>query len=368
MTPDRKTLWDKHPDMVVHEVEPYNAEPSAAALAEQPITPIDVFYSRNHGPVPDIDAGSWRLRVAGLVREQLEVSLDDLRNRFAERTVVATLQCAGNRRSGLMAVRDIPGQHPWRSGATSTAEWTGVWLADVLSAAGALPTARHVAFEAPDIAAESEPPAPYGGSIPISKALYGDVLLAWGMNGSPLTPLHGAPLRVVVPGYIGARSVKWLGRVTVQRDPSDNYFQATAYRLMPPEPALADDGESRPTIALGPAALNSAILQPDDGASVAAGATTVTGYAYVGDGRAVVRVDVSLDGGAHWQEADLDEQAGPWTWQHWRATIQLPLGETEIVARAWDTSAATQPADPLHVWNPKGYVNTSWARARVTAD
>jgi len=360
------TLWDKRPDTIVHEVEPYNAEPPGDALAELLLTPLDAFYSRNHGSVPDIDAQSWRLKVDGLVHQPLELSLDELRDRFEEHTLLATLQCAGNRRAGLMEVRDIAGQHPWGPGATSTAEWSGVWLGDVLRAAGPDAEARHVAFAAPDVAEEAVPPQPYGSSIPLAKALDGDVMLAWGMGGIALPAVHGAPVRVVVPGYIGARSVKWVERITAQHDPSSNYFQASAYRLLPadPESSGTEPGDGIP---LSSAALNAAILQPDHRASVPVGPTQVTGYAYAGDGRAVVRVDVSVDGGAHWRQANLDEQAGPWAWQHWRLTVDLPAGGTEIVARAWDTSAATQPELPIQVWNPKGYVNTSWARCRVTA-
>lgn len=361
------TLWDKRPDTIVHEIDPYNAEPPRGALAEQLLTPLDTFYSRNHGPVPVIDPRTWRLGVDGLVSDDQELSLADLRDRFEEQTLLATLQCAGNRRAGLMAARDITGQHPWGPGATSTAMWSGIWLADVLAAAGADPGAGHVAFEAPDVAGEAVPPAPYGSSIPLTKARYGGVLLAWAMNGSPLPAVHGAPLRVVVPGYIGARSVKWVERITVQREPSSNYFQASAYRLLPADPAPAGDGTTA-GMALGAAPLSSAILQPDDGARVPEGATRVTGYAYAGDGRAVARVDVSVDGGAHWRQAGLDTQAGPWAWQHWRLSVDLEAGSTEIVARAWDTSAATQPEQPLQVWNPKGYVNTSWARAWVTVE
>lgn len=366
------TPWDKRSDTIVHQVDPFNAEPPCGALADHLVTSVDTFYSRNHGPIPHVDAQAWRLHVDGLVRQPLELSIRDLRARFTERTLLATLQCAGNRRAGLMEARDIAGQHPWGPGATSTAQWSGVWLCDVLTAAGVDTglardaDAAHVAFAAPDVAQEADPPQAYGGSIPLTKALSGDVLLAWGMNGSPLPRLHGAPLRVVVPGYIGARSVKWLERVTVQREPSDNYFQASAYRLLPADhdPSAAQPGDG---MALGAVALNSAILRPDDGSVLPVGTTEVAGYAYAGDGRAIGRVDVSLDGGVCWLVAELDDQAGRWAWQHWRLTVDLPPGPTEIVARAWDTSAATQPEQPIQVWNPKGYVNTSWARTRVTA-
>ncbi|MFB7599739.1 sulfite oxidase [Streptomyces sp. NPDC056160] len=350
--------------MVVHEREPFNAEPPRTALAGLAETPVDAFYSRNHGPVPDIDPAVWRLRVDGLVEKALELSSDDLRARFDEVEVVATLQCAGNRRAGLIEVRDVPGETAWGPGATATARWSGVRLADVLTEAGAAPTAGHVAFAAPDVSRLADPPQTYGGSIPIVKALRPEVLLAWSMNGRALPRVHGGPLRVVVPGWIGARSVKWLTRITVRAQPSGNYFQATAYRMLPPEadPSKAGPGEG---ISLGPLALNCDILSPDDGARLCPGPAKITGYALAGDDRTVARVDVSLDAGGSWIQAEVAEAAGPWAWQHWSATLDLPVGDVQIIARAWDCTGAAMPESPAHLWNPKGYANNSWARVRV---
>jgi sulfite oxidase len=359
------SLWGKRDDMLVHERDPFNAEPPRAALAGRRTTPPDTFYSRNHGPVPVLDPAAWRLTVDGLVERPLELSLADLRERFGEHEVAATLQCAGNRRAGLAAVRAIPGEDPWGPGATSTARWTGVRLADVLAAAGLRPEAAHVAFTAPDVSRLADPPQPYGGSITVDKAVRPEVLLAWAMDGRPLPRVHGAPLRAVVPGWIGARSVKWLTRVTARADPSDNYFQATAYRLLPPD---ADPAEAGPDagIPLGPIVVNCDILRPDDGARVPSGPTEVTGYALAGGDRTVARVDVSADGGRSWTQASLDDGDSPWTWRHWRTTLDLPAGEVELTARAWDSAGAVQPESPAHLWNPKGYANTSWARIRLT--
>lgn len=358
------SLWGKRDDMVVHETEPYNAEPPPGGLADRPLTDVESFYSRNHGPIPDLDAAAWRLRIDGLVQHPLELSLNELRDRFDASTVVATLQCAGNRRQGLIEVRDIAGEDPWGPGATSTARWTGVRLAEVLAGAGIDPGAEHVAFAAPDVSELANSPQPYGGSIPVAKALSSEVLLAWAMNDADLPRAHGGPIRVVVPGYIGARSVKWVQRITVAAQPSDNYFQATAYRVLPAEadPSTAGPGDG---ISLTEVALNSAILTPDDGDTVGDGPLRISGYAFAGADRGVARVDVSMDGGAHWQQATLDAQASPWSWRLWQATVQLSPGEVEIVARAWDTAAAAQPESPEHLWNPKGYVNNSWPRIRL---
>ncbi|HEY0937590.1 MAG TPA: sulfite oxidase [Trebonia sp.] len=352
--------------MIVHQADPFNAEPPRAALAGRVLTPVDSFYSRNHGPIPVIDPTAWRLKITGLVSRPLELSLDELKSGYEPQTLTVTLQCAGNRRAGLIEVRDIPGEHPWGPGATSTAEWTGVSLAGVLEAAGVLAGAADVAFTAPDVSPAADPPQPYGGSVGLGKAMAGEVLLAWAMNGLPLPAAHGAPLRVVVPGYIGARSVKWVEQIHVLDKPSENYFQASAYRLLPAgaDPAAAGPGDGIP---LGSVALNADILRPDGHSILAAGPADVSGYAFAGDDRGIARVDVSADGGRTWRQAELEPETGPWAWRLWHTVIDLTAGETELTVRAWDTAAAVQPESAEQLWNPKGYVNNSWARLRVTA-
>jgi sulfite oxidase len=355
--------FGKRADLIVHEREPFNAETSLAALAEGPVTATDAFYVRGHGDVPDIDHALWRLEVHGLVERELDLSLATLRESFREREVTATLQCAGNRRAGLMAIRDIPGEAPWGPGATGTATWGGVALADVLALAGPLDGAAHVGFEGADVSPQASPVQLFGGSIPLDKACRREVLLAWSMNGEPLPPVHGAPLRVVVPGYIGARSVKWLQRIEVGPAPWEGYFQHVVYRLLP-EDGTPGPGAGMP---LGLVALNADVLSPADGATVAAGPVEVRGYAFAGGERYVARVDVSTDGATSWSQAELLDDLGPWAWRHWRAIVELAPGEHEILVRAWDSSAATQPEDEAALWNPKGYVNNARPRIRVRA-
>jgi sulfite oxidase len=355
--------YGKRGNLIVYEEEPFNAETALVALAEAPLTATDAFYVRGHGPVPDVDPSTWRLRIDGLVERELDLSLTTLREAFRERELTATLQCAGNRRAGLMAIRDIPGEAPWGPGATGTAKWTGVALADVLDLAGPLGDADYVGFEGADLCREPRPAERFGGSIPLDKARRPEVLLAWAMNGEPLLPLHGAPLRVVVPGYIGARSVKWLERIEVRSSPWPGYFEHVVYRLLP-EDGTPGPGAGMP---LGLVALNADVLAPTDGETVTAGPVEVRGYAFAGGERHVERVDVSLDGGTTWSEAELLEDLGPWAWRRWRTTVDLPPGEHEIVVRAWDSSAATQPEDEGALWNPKGYVNNARPRVRVHA-
>lgn len=354
--------FGKRDDLIVHQQEPFNAETGLGSLTDS-VTHVDAFYVRGHGPVPEIDPGTWRLRVQGLVQRELSLSLETLREAFVERTVTATLQCAGNRRAGLVAVRDIPGEAPWGPGATGTATWTGVALADVLALAGPLGDASDVGFEGADSSPETQPVQRFGGSIPLDKARRPEVLLAWTMNGEPLPAVHGAPIRVVVPGYIGARSVKWLERIELRAEPWSGYFQHVVYRLVPA------DGTPGPGVGmpLGLVALNSEILAPHDGATVTAGPVQVRGYAFAGGDRYVARVDVSVDGGASWLQAELLDDLGRWAWRHWRITLDLVPGEHELLVRAWDSSAATQPDDAAGLWNPKGYVNNSRPHARIRA-
>ena len=173
----------------------------------------------------------------------------------------------------------------------------------MLALAGPLRDAAHVGFDGADLCPEAKPAQRFGGSIRLDKACRPEVLLAWAMNGEPLPPVHGAPLRVIVPGYIGARSVKWLERIEFRSKPWHGYFQHVAYRLLP-EDGTPGPGAGMP---LGIVALNADVLSPADGETVAAGPVEVRGYAFAGGERHVARVDVSLDGGATWSQAELLE-------------------------------------------------------------
>jgi sulfite oxidase len=360
-------MWGKRPDMIVRGRSPFNAEPPAAVLAGGEITAIDTFYSRNHGPFPDIAPERWRLRVDGMVDKPLTLTYDELTSEFAAHSVVATLACAGNRRAELLEVRPIPGKEPWAHGAISTAEWRGARLADVLDAAGVHhDDVLHAAFSAPDVAPEAVPVQPYGSSIPLSKAMSEEVLLAWEMNSEPLPRVHGGPVRVVVPGYVGARSVKWLTAIRVQPVPSENYFQASDYRILPPEADL-DSVAPGEGISLSSLPLNCDILCPDDGTEIPVGPLTIRGWAMAGDGRGIGRVDVSIDGGNTWRQADLEPATSRWAWRLWSLTVEAHQGPMSLTARAWDDTGATQPESPAPLWNPRGYGNNAWAHINVSA-
>jgi sulfite oxidase len=359
-------MWDKCDEMIVRGELPYNAEPPPRVLAKSDIIALDAFYARNHGQFPLIPTDEWQVTIAGRVNEALTVTYDDLTTKFTQHSVVATLACAGNRRAELLEVRPIPGKDPWEHGAISTAQWRGARLADVLDAAGVhRDEGLHVAFAAPDVAQEARPVQAYGSSIPLSKAMSDEVLLAWQMNGQPLPRAHGGPVRVVVPGYIGARSVKWVTTITVQRAPSDNYFQALDYRILPPDadPDRVAAGEG---ISLSTLPLNCDVLMPGTGDQIPAGALTIRGYGIAGDGHTVERVDVSIDDGHTWQQADLQAARGPWAWRPWSLTVDVEPGPLRVTARAWDDTGALQPESPASLWNPRGYGNNAWARIACT--
>lgn len=361
------SVIEKHPALIIHSQVPFNAEPPLDLLRENFITPRALFYVRNHGNIPQVDAEKYRLTVSGLVERELELSLDRLRNDFPKRTVMATLQCAGNRRSELIAIAPTPGETPWREGAIGNAFWSGVPLREVLNAAGVKVGAQFVAMAGLDDVLRGGQNVGFGGSIPIEKAMGSDVLLAYEMNGEELALEHGFPLRVVTPGYVGARSVKWLASITLQPVPSANYFQAHAYQLFSPH-TNADTADWTSGLQLGGLAVNSAICAPADGARVSGNEVVVEGYAISGGGRRIARLDVSTDEGATWTTARITHGDQSWAWNFWQARLTLPPGEHTLVARAFDDATNTQPEDAGKIWNFKGYMNNAWHRVKIICD
>jgi sulfite oxidase len=357
---------DKDPSYIVYDESPVCGGPPLARLVERPLTWREDFFLRNHGAIPDLEPERYRLIVDGMVHRPLHLSLTELGTRFARREAVVTLQCAGNRREELIAVRPIPGEVPWAANAVGTARWSGFSLADVLGFAGVGDEAAHVAFEGLDAVTRHDRTFGFGASIGLARALAGDVLLADRMNGSPLPAEHGYPLRVVVPGMIGARSVKWLGRIAVQEGPSDNYFQARSYKILPAHvDPVGADWESHPPIE--DAQLHAVICVPATGARLAEGRTIVQGYATAGGHRRVATVELSTDGGTTWMAADLIDRPAPGAWCRWQAVVTLASGPHEIVARATDSDGHGQPPHVHGRWNPKGYLNDAWHRIGVRA-
>jgi sulfite oxidase len=358
------SLFHSKPDLIVHSEQPLNAEPPLARLRAAYVTAQPDFYVRTHGNIPSLDAATHRLRVEGRVGTRLDLAMDELRDRFPRREVTAVMQCAGNRRADMRQVRPVAGD-PWAPGAIGNAEWAGVALADVLRAAGAeADGSLHVAFSSLDDCEVEGERFRFGASIPMTKAMSPEVLLAYEMNGEALAPEHGAPLRAVVPGFAGVRSAKWLAGITVQDTPSSSYTQQKDYKLFPPdvtkETADWDEG-----VTIYEMPLNAAICTPAPHAELETGAATLRGYAIAND-RSVARVDVSSDGGRTWRQAELEHNPhAPWSWTFWQATLDLPQGEHELAVRAWDSAGQTQPAAPDDTWNFKGYLSASWHRVPV---
>jgi len=246
----------------------------------------------------------------------------------------------------------------------STAIWRGVPLREVLLAAGIKSRARHVAFLGLDTIERGGEPIGFGGPIPIEKAMSAEKLLAYEMNDDPLPLLHGFPLRIMVPGYIGARSVKWVTNIHVQEHPSTNYFQQHAYKRFPVH-VQAESADWTTGQMLGELPLNAVICHPQPGEALAEGPVRVEGYAIAGTGDYVERVELTVDDGATWIQATLLEPSSPRAWRYWEVTLTLPAGTHQMAVRAWDSVGRTQPQDTSEAWNWKGYLNNAWHRVKV---
>lgn len=352
-------------DLIYHQRSPNNAEPALPDLVESWITPLKHFYVRSHGPNPQIVEEGFTISVEGRVRKPTRLSLAQIRESFPQARVTATMTCAGNRRNEHSQTKPVAGV-PWGAGAVGNAVWGGVPLAEILKRAELLEGARHVWFEGVDQVDVHGEKSPFGGSIPLDKALaaHGTTpgcLVAWQMNGAPLPPDHGFPVRTVVPGYIGARSVKWLGKIVVSDRPSPNHFVADAYKVITEE--TPEQLRANEPIYQYP--INSVICVPPEGAQIKAGGVLVQGYSLAAGapGRTVERVELSTDGAQTWRNVRLDKDSAPFCWRLWSATVKLEPEMTTLLVRATDSAGQTQPqATP---WNLKGYLYNGWHKRQV---
>lgn len=351
--------------LIVHQQEPFNAGPPLPLLRQNFITPQSRFYVRSHGTIPDIQADQFILKVDGNVKKSLNLSLDALQTGFTTHTIMATMECAGNRRREMLPDADPKTQVMWGSEAISNASWTGVRLRDVLMATGVDSHDSHVAFLGLDEVTKDHETFGFGGSIPIEKALKPEVLLVYEMNGEPLLPVHGFPLRVVVPGYIAARSVKWLAEITVQDTPSNNYFQMRDYKMFPPDVTEAKVDWKYGDM-LEHLNLNSVICTPSQDEQLAAGDVLISGYALSCGENSINRVEVSVDNGETWTEAHINPSGEPWAWRFWETTVNLAPGIYTLVVRASDSNGSTQPDTIDSIWNFRGYMNNAWHRINIT--
>jgi DMSO/TMAO reductase YedYZ molybdopterin-dependent catalytic subunit len=315
-------------------------------MLREPITPAGLHYLLIHFDIPAIDASTWRLEVG-----DSSFSLDELKER-ERATLPVTFECAGNGRALLESHE--PSQ-PWLQEAVGTAEWTGAPLAPLLHEVGLADGVEEIVFTGADRGFQGDVEHAYARSLALAEALRDDVLLAYEMNGAPLLPQHGYPLRLIVPGWYGMTHVKWLLRIEGSTEPFDGWQQQEAYRI-----------EDVPVTRMLPRALLVPPGIPDfltRRRFVAPGPVELYGRAWSGLG-SVDRVEVSADGGDTWADAALDDALGAYAWRGFRYTWDAAEGEHELCARATDSAGNTQP--PAATWNHGGYCNNAVQRVPVS--
>jgi sulfane dehydrogenase subunit SoxC len=322
---------------------------------EYDVTPTGMHYLLTHFDVPRIDAQKWKLDVGGLFAKKLALSLAELQ-KLPQKTLSVTMECAGNGRA-LLVPRPV-GQ-PWINEAVSTARWAGVPLAALLRHAGLRKTAREIVFWGADSGIERGDMHTYARSLTVADAMRDEVLLAWDMNGAPLEPQHGAPLRLIVPGWYGMASVKWIRRIEAVERPFEGQQQAHNYhyRQKPDEPGT-------PVTHIRVRAL----LQPPGSADfltrarvLDAGRVRLSGRAWSGAGVPVKRVELGVNG--DWRDAALGVQVGGYAWRGWSCDWDAQPGEYVLSCRATDANGAVQPLEQW--WNRSGMGNNMVQKVAV---
>lgn len=369
---------ERIPALIVRTQKPYNAEIPPQLIHDSFITPNDLFFVRNHLPVPNIDPLTYQLTLSIENKEKtFSLTLDDLK-KLPKTTVISSIQCAGNRRSDLNKVKPVKGLF-WDIGAISNAEWSGVKLVDLLDhlhiKESDLNSIEHVIFEGLDCDQDKC----YASSIPIDKAVSkrGDVLLAYEMNGEDIPKDHGYPIRAIAPGIVGARNVKWLGKIQFSKEECQGHWQQNDYKGFSPNVDWDNVNFSEsPSIQELP--VQSAITEPvqefvidEDEDEI-----KVKGYAWSGGGRGIVRVDVSIDGGKQWHTAKLNQakeqkRGQKWAWSLWELDIPIPehikkgRDALDIRCKAVDDSYNVQPDTTDPIWNLRGVLSNSWHQVIV---
>src|SRR5918992_3387323 len=321
-----------------------------------PVTPVGLHYLLIHYDIPAVDAGAWRLEIGGSVERPLSLSLADLRERDPV-TMPVTLECAGNGRARL---EPRPLSQPWLTEAVGNAEWTGAPLAPLLAEAGLRDDAVELLFTGLDRGIEGGVEQSYERSLPRADALGGDALLAYAVNGTPLPPQHGAPLRLVIAGWYGMAHVKWLASIAALTEPFEGYQNKVGYRLY-----ASEDEEGVPVTRIMPRSLTIPPGIPDFFTRtrfVDAGPCLLEGRAWSG-WAPVERVEVSTDAGSSWDDAALGEQAGARGWRGWSYEWDARPGEHVLCSRATDAAGNVQPLEPA--WNLKGFANNAVERLPV---
>jgi DMSO/TMAO reductase YedYZ molybdopterin-dependent catalytic subunit len=341
---------------------PLNAE-TFAHLLDDPITPTARHFIRNNGvPPEDINADTWTLTVDGLVDKPLKLSIADLKKQFEVVEYALQIECGGNGRSAF----EPPARgNQWSTGAIACAKWKGVRLADVLKAAGVKSNVVYTAHVGADAhLSGKEGKLPISRGVPIEKALNPYNLIAFEQNGGPLHAMNGAPLRLVVPGWPGSCSQKWLTRIYLRDQVHDGpkmtgkAYRVPAYPVAPGEKVPKDAFEIIESMPV-----KSLITRPKTQIETNNKTIEVGGHAWAGDLK-VTALDVSIDFGKTWQKAELADPVNPFAWQNWKASVTFPeSGYYEVWARATDEKGDMQPF--AIAWNPKGYLNNSMHRIAV---
>jgi DMSO/TMAO reductase YedYZ molybdopterin-dependent catalytic subunit len=323
------------------------------------VTPVGLHYLLVHFDIPQVDAASWRLTVGGRVERPFELTLGEVRARPAVE-LVATMECAGNGRAML---EPRPMSQPWLTGAVGTARWRGTPLSTLLDEAGVGRDTVELVFTGLDRGIDGQIEQDYARSLAVDEAMSSGAVLAYEMNGQPLQPQHGFPLRLVVPGWYGMTNVKWLTAIEAVDTPFTGYQNAAAYRIRQDE-----DEEGRPVTRILPRALMRPPGIPDFFTRrrvLRAAPTTLEGRAWSGYA-AISRVEVSADAGATWRDAEISRDFdSPWAWCSWRAGWEpRDPGEYVLCCRASDEAGNVQPLEPE--WNLSGYENNAVQRLAVT--
>lgn len=307
------------------------------ALLRGDTTPNDLFFMRSNGPIPEIDRDAWRLTISGHVQSTVVLSLDDLRTLPAKQ-ITAVLECAGNSRTRFSP---IPEGTPWRHDAVGNAFWEGVSLASVLKRTGVCDDAVDVVSQGADFDGMRR-------GLPTQVARDPDTMLVWSMNGQPLPIAHGGPVRLLVPGWAGIASTKWIVGLEVLDRAFDGFWNTDNYVIW------TGDGEAIRPVREMP--VKSIIVTPTTGAEIESGEREISGYAWSGYGP-IVRVPISTDGGDTWSDATLHRTSHRRAWTRFTQSWAATAGPARLLAKATDERALTQPMRAE--WNAKGYLNNS---------
>ena len=358
---DRSLVAQDKPALVVLPTPELNAE-THVHLLDDDITPTDRLFVRNTGFMPgfsDAELRNWTLTVDGCVRSPRRFTLDELRSRFEAVTQIAVMECAGR---GRAFYEQQTSPVLWGHGAAGCPQWSGVRLADVLEACGVTSEAVYTGHHSPDLYLDDSGPALSRG-LPIAKALAPETMLAFGLNGAPLPPIHGGPLRIVAPGYPGAASQKWLTRIEMRDREHDGERMGGLHYRMPRVPIKPGDPIDESLFdVMTDMPVASIITSPRDGFTARLGdPLMLRGHAWSGH-VPVAKVEVSTDGGRSWRDAVLGPLPDRFAWRRVLLTLPAPQpGPLEIVMRATDAQGRAQPLGSAP-WNPRGYLNNTCHR------